>query len=170
MDPAARSLLLLWGFMGSGKSTIGRELAARAGVPFVDLDEALESRASMSIADIFAKRGEPFFRELEKRALEELLDEGGKAVVALGGGALLDERLRARSLAEAFVVTLTAPFEVLAARLEGTPRPLASRAAALFEERRSAYLEAHRTVDTSGDDVGVIVETLLNTWSGWRGA
>lgn len=168
MDPRARSLLLLWGFMGSGKSTVGRALAERAAVRFVDLDVELESRTKLSIAEIFAQRGEPSFRALEKDALEELLDQGGRAVVALGGGALLDERLRARALSEAFVVTLTAPLDVLSARLEGTPRPLASRAATLFEERKTAYLEAHHTVDTSGDDVGAIVETLLNTWSGWR--
>src|SRR3954471_2851015 len=99
----ARPTILLSGFMGAGKSTVGRRLAELAGVPFVDLDEAITARAGKSIAAIFAESGEAAFRALEAEELGRALEAQGPQVLALGGGALLDPVRRRAILERAFV-------------------------------------------------------------------
>src|SRR4051794_32967297 len=116
--------LLLNGFMGTGKSTAGRLVAARAGAAFVDLDDVIVARAGTGIPEIFAAEGEAGFRRREAEALDGLLAEPGARVVALGGGALLDPARRRAALARARVVTLTASAETIAARTAGAGRPL----------------------------------------------
>jgi shikimate kinase len=166
LEPRARPLVLLWGFMGAGKSTVGRALAARTGADFVDLDEQLELEGGISIAELFARHGEADFRARERRALEALLSGQGRRVVALGGGALLDEELRKRALSEGFVVVLAAPLATLQGRMRtSSERPLSGQAARLYKERASAYAEAHSTIDTSARTVAEVVEALLNAWS-----
>src|SRR5579862_1037491 len=155
-----RRPLLLSGFMATGKSTVGRLVAERAGRPFVDLDTRLEARLGMSIAAFFAARGEAAFRAEESAELERtLLDASADAapVVALGGGALLARDLRLRALDSAVVLTLQAsPAEV--AKRVGTRsgRPLldapdpARRALELLAQRAHAYAEAHAVLPTDG--------------------
>ena len=89
-----RSVVLV-GMMGAGKSSVGRRLASRLGVPFADADGEIEQAAGMTIPEIFAKHGEPYFRAGEARVIARLL-EGGPQVLATGGGALMDADTRAR--------------------------------------------------------------------------
>ncbi|MGB5197843.1 MAG: shikimate kinase, partial [Candidatus Deferrimicrobium sp.] len=85
--------VVLVGFMGSGKSSVGRELSRRFGAPFVDVDERIESAAGSTIRDLFAREGDPAFREREKAALRDALSVKG-CVIATGGGAFSDEENR----------------------------------------------------------------------------
>jgi shikimate kinase len=89
----SRSIVLV-GMMGAGKSSIGRRLAARLSIPFVDADTEIESAAGMTIPEIFAKHGEPYFRAGEARVIARLLEQGPQ-VLATGGGAVMDPHTRA---------------------------------------------------------------------------
>ncbi len=163
---------MLSGFMGAGKSTVGRRVAELAGVPFVDLDEAIVARAGKSIAAIFAESGEAAFRALEAEELGRALEAQGTQVLALGGGALLDPVRRRAILERAFVATLTAHPETLAQRTEGTLRPLLEgapdrtmRIRELCASRAGAYAEAHTTLATDGRTVDELAEALLAAWA-----
>ena len=165
-----RTTLLLQGFMGTGKSTVGRAVAERAGVPFVDLDDLVVDRAGRSIPEIFAALGEPAFRRLEAEALAHVL-QGPPHVVALGGGALLDRDRRRHALARARIVTLSARPETIAGRVAGHGRPLLDVAADrlarirdLLALRADAYAEAHATVVTDGRSVDAIAAEVVDAW------
>src|SRR5271155_3843047 len=106
-----RSIVLI-GMMGVGKSSIGRRLGARLGVPFVDADAEIEKAAGMSIADIFARHGEADFRSGEARVIARLLD-GGPQVLATGGGAVMNAATRAAIKAKGVSIWLSAEFDVL---------------------------------------------------------
>ena len=108
--------IVLVGLMGAGKSTVGRRLATRLGLPFVDADTEIESAAGMSISDIFAQFGEAYFRDGERRVIQRLID-GRPKVIATGGGAFVNDETRALILAEALAIWLDAPVEVLAERV-----------------------------------------------------
>ena len=108
--------IVLVGLMGVGKSTVGRRLAARLRLPFVDADNAIEQAAGMSIADIFEKFGEPYFRDGERRVIARLMD-GTPKVIATGGGAFINDDTRALILAEATAIWLNAHPGVLAERV-----------------------------------------------------
>ena len=148
---------MLVGMMGSGKSTVGRRLAARLERPFVDADHDLEATLGRSIASVFAEEGEDWFRDAEARHLEALLAAPEPTVVAAGGGVVLRPENRARLQREdVTVVWLRAEPAFLASRAEAKPhRPLlASGAAALEvfqrmdEQRRALYEEvADLTID-----------------------
>src|SRR3990170_6069047 len=108
--------VVLVGFVGSGKSSVGRVLARRFGAPFVDMDERIESAAGSPIRDLFAREGEPAFREREKAALRDALSVKG-CVIATGGGAFSDEENRVLLRSYAPVVYLEAAVEILLERL-----------------------------------------------------
>lgn len=108
--------IVLVGLMGAGKSTIGRRLATRLGLPFVDADSEIESAAGMTIADIFARFGEAYFRDGERRVIARLID-GTPKVIATGGGAFVQDETRALILAEALAIWLDAPVEILVDRV-----------------------------------------------------
>src|SRR5262245_403990 len=112
----ARSIVLV-GMMGAGKSSIGRRLAARLGVAFVDADAEIEKAAGMSISDIFTTRGEPEFRSGEARVIARLL-EGGPQVLATGGGAFMNPDTRAAIAAKGVSLWLKAEFDVLMRRIK----------------------------------------------------
>jgi shikimate kinase / 3-dehydroquinate synthase len=176
----ARPTLLLNGFMGSGKSTVGRLVAERAGALFVDLDEAITVRAGKPVDAIFRDLGEPAFRALEAELLAETLaaaaGEGAEpdrpSVVAVGGGALVHRERRREALNRACVVTLTAAPDTLVARTAGSTRPLLARAEdpvarvrELLEARAEAYLEAHAHVSTDERSPEQVAAAVLAAWS-----
>ncbi|HLH28555.1 MAG TPA: shikimate kinase, partial [Acidimicrobiales bacterium] len=121
--------LVLIGYRGTGKSTVGRIVAGRLGRPFLDADREIEARAGRSIASIFAESGEPAFRDWEERTLAELTAANPGAILATGGGAVLREANRRRLRAFGFVAWLTADPAELARRLEADRPGLAERPA-----------------------------------------
>lgn len=147
--------IVLVGLMGVGKTTVGRRLAARLGIPFVDADAEIETAAGMTIADIFARFGEPHFRDGERRVMARLID-GERKVIATGGGAFIDPATRALILAESTAVWLDADLDTLVQRVARRDhRPLlkdkdpAEVLGALAATRNPIYAEAHVTVRSS---------------------
>jgi shikimate kinase len=151
-----RPNVYLTGFMGTGKSAVGRALARRLRRPFTDLDAAVEKAAGLPVAEVFARRGEAAFRRLERRALARAAARGG-AVVALGGGALLDPRNRALAARTGTVVRLTCSRRELVRRLRRSRAerplldggPLDARVKRLLAARRGAYGGARFAVSTT---------------------
>ena len=164
--------IYLTGFMGAGKSTIGKSLARLTNRAFVDLDEQIESRQGRSIAEIFETAGEPEFREAEAAALRALPDRP-RLVVALGGGAQTRSRNRAWLAAHGVTVWLDLPWEALLERVrqqEGVRRPLfldEFRARELYEARRSIYGDSDLRIEISSQDsvdaVAMKIRDLLKT-------
>ncbi len=161
--------VFLVGFMGAGKTSVGRALALQLGWRFVDLDHRIEARMERSIAEIFRESGETEFRRVETLALRELLHElrhGEAAVIALGGGAFVQPENSAL-LREfgARVVFLDAPFDELRRRCEhlGTTRPLfadENQFRQLYEARRSGYMRAGWRVATAGKSVSEVAAEI----------
>jgi shikimate kinase len=156
-------VIVVVGFMGAGKSTVGRLLAAKLGLPFTDSDQVIEERAGKPIRRIFADAGEPVFRELEHSVIAGLL-AGPDAVLALGGGALGHEGTR-KLLAAVPVVYLRVGYgEALARVGADTGRPMLARpdVEALHAERQAVYASvATVAVDTDGRLPDEIVPDLL---------
>lgn len=147
-DPALDRSIVLVGLMGSGKSAIGRRLAARIGMNFVDADAEIEAAAGLSISDIFEVHGEQAFRDGERRVIARLLSEPAH-VLATGGGAFMDEETRQKIKERAFSVWLRADFDVLLRRVSRRDnRPLLKVEnkeevlRRLIEERYPIYQEA----------------------------
>jgi len=148
----SRSIVLV-GMMGVGKSSIGRRLAMRLGIPFVDADTEIEKAAGMSISDIFAHRGEADFRGGEARVIARLLD-GGPQVLAAGGGAFMNEATRQAICAKGVSIWLKADLDVLLRRISKrrNERPLLQTGdpeatlRALLVEREPTYAQADLTV------------------------
>lgn len=160
--------IFLVGFMGSGKSTVGQLLAERLGWEFVDLDDEIARRQGVTISEIFEQSGEPFFRDLEHRALveqAELVAAGRPRVVALGGGTFAVARNREQVESAGVSVWLDCPVTELWARVSGHDhRPLAqdrARFEALYEERRPAYGRADFRMDGTRS-AQQIVDTILS--------
>lgn len=154
--------LLLWGFMGVGKSTVGPLVAVASSLAFIDLDQVISAHAGCAIAQIFASEGEIGFRAREARALRSVL-AGPAAVVALGGGALLDPTLRREARACARLVTLTARPSTLRERLVGDHgRPLFdARFKSRLAERAAAYADVDARVATDGLTPAAIRDRVL---------
>jgi shikimate kinase len=151
--------VILTGFMATGKTEVGRRLARRLGAPFVDTDGLIEAAAHRPIADIFASDGEAHFRTLERDAVARACEVDG-AVIATGGGTLLDAENRRRLAAAGPIVCLLAAPEVVLRRVgDSSSRPLLAGAArpadrlgrirALLDERTPVYALATHSVDTS---------------------
>lgn len=158
--------LVLVGFMGTGKSTIGKRLAERLGWAFIDTDALIEQQQSMTISEMFRVHGEAFFRSVESRTIDEVLAGEGQ-VLATGGGAVLAEANRSSMLRNGYVVALKASAEVIIKRVaEDQGRPLLQgdlkeRVNTLMKQRKHAYDFAHLIIDTSALDVDPIVELIL---------
>ncbi|MEX0803947.1 MAG: shikimate kinase [Candidatus Binatia bacterium] len=157
----------LIGFMGVGKSAVGRTLAKRLKRRFVDLDRVIEKSEGMKVREIFAQKGEDYFRRLEKLTLAQVLQEEGQ-IVATGGGVIMDPEnlnlLREKTL----LVCLTASTDVLLSRVgNGSKRPLLKgpnrkeRIEALLKERQSYYAQAHVTIDTSKATMDQAVDQIV---------
>jgi len=159
--------IVLIGLMGVGKSTVGRRLAVRLGVPFVDSDAEIEQVSGYSIAEMFARFGEESFRDGERRVVRRLVD-GGPKVVATGGGVFINPETRAIILERATAVWLDADIGVLAERVtRRNVRPLLNNKnpsevlARLAAERRPIYAEAHVHVRTEAVPHGKAVDAII---------
>jgi shikimate kinase len=159
--------IVLVGMMGAGKSSIGRRLAQRLGIPFVDADTEIEIAAGMSVADIFAIHGEPDFRAGEARVIARLLD-GGAQVLATGGGAFMNADTRAAIAAKGVSLWLKAEFDVLMKRIKRRQdRPLlktddpAAKLQELIDLRYPTYRLADLTVQSREIPHDKIVDEIV---------
>lgn len=169
--------IVLVGMMGVGKTTVGRRLAGMLGWPFRDADDEIERAAQMSIPEIFATYGEPYFRSGERRVITRLVGEGGAPsgqVLATGGGAFVDPETRALILRRAVAVWLDSDVETLVARVGrkstrpllrgGNPREILTR---LKAERESAYAEAQIHVTSGNQPHHTTALTILKAIDAW---
>ena len=155
-----RSIVLV-GMMGAGKSSIGRRLAARLGIPFIDADVEIESAAGMTIPEIFDKHGEPYFRAGEARVIARLLD-GGPQVLATGGGSLMDAQTRALIGAKGVSIWLKADIDVLLKRTKRrNDRPLAEKIKDLLPIREPLYAQADIVVQSRDEPHDNIVDEIM---------
>lgn len=152
--------IYLVGFMGCGKSTVGRALAGELGWSFFDLDDEVERREGLPIAEIFEMRGEAAFREAETAALRERVKAvvcGRPQVISLGGGTFLSHENFELITNHGVTVWLDVPLDLILRRVAGfNHRPLARNPELLrelYEARRTAYERAEYRVDVAGDDV-----------------
>ncbi|MDR6551470.1 shikimate kinase [Paenibacillus qinlingensis] len=158
--------IVLVGFMGTGKSTVGRKLAERLGWSFCDSDTVLEEVQQTSIPELFRNHGEAHFRALETETLARILDSEGQ-VVATGGGAVLAATNRACMLQHGFVVALEATAATIIERVSAdTNRPLLQgnleeRVHTLMEQRKHAYNFAHASIDTTELTEDEIVDLII---------
>jgi len=164
----SRSIVLV-GMMGVGKSTIGRRLALRLKLPFVDADTEIEAAAGMTIPEIFEHHGEPHFRDGEARVIARLLDSG-PIVLATGGGAFMREETRSRIAAKAISVWLKADHDVIMRRVRRrADRPLLQTAdpegtvSRLLTEREPVYAKADLTIASRDVPHDKIVEECIET-------
>jgi shikimate kinase len=161
-----RSIVLV-GMMGSGKSSIGRRLATRLGIAFVDADSEIEQAAGMTIAEIFERHGEAYFRAGEARVIARLLDQGPQ-VLATGGGAFMNPDTRAAIRRKGVSIWLKAELDVLMKRIKRRgDRPLlksgdpAATLTALIEQRYPIYAEADLTVLSRDVPHDAIVDEIV---------
>jgi len=155
-----RSIVLV-GMMGAGKSSVGRRLAARLGIRFVDADSEIETAASMSIPEIFEKHGEDYFRSGEARVIARLLD-GGPQVLATGGGAIMDQKTRDLIHIKGISIWLKADVEVLMKRTKRRgDRPLAGKIKDLLPQREPVYAQSDIVVQSRDEPHDLIVEEIV---------
>jgi shikimate kinase len=157
--------IYLVGFMGAGKSTVARALAARLDWKVEDIDARVERDEHLDIPAIFRQKGEPYFRAKEREMLVQLLAERG-TVVASGGGTFADAANRELMLRDGVVIWLDASFSTIASRVPPDGRrPLASDRASLerlYNQRLSAYRLAHHRVDASRGPVDALVDEIID--------
>jgi len=177
--PANPSRIVLTGFMGAGKTTVGALLAERLGWDFFDSDFLVEARAGMTVADFFERRGEAAFRHLEALVIREARNpgSGGQFVLALGGGALEMPATRdfLASLTGTLIVFLEAPLETMIARCashaDGPVRPVLADRALLAErwsQRLPWYRQAHLTIGTAELSPHAVVERIVQELEQFR--
>lgn len=164
--PVHQRTIALVGLMGVGKSTVGRRLAKRLGLPFADGDIEIEAAAAMTVSDIFAELGEAEFRAGEARVMKRLL-EGPRRVLATGGGAILNPETRALLKARAVTVWMRADLETVAQRVQRRDtRPLLrgrdplTALQAMADVRYPVYATADLVVDVTGGAHVQAVETI----------
>ncbi len=163
----SRSVVLV-GMMGSGKSSIGRRLAAALDLPFSDADAAIEQAAGMTVEDIFSVHGEPYFREGEERVIKRLLQTGPQ-IIATGGGAVLSAKTRAEIASNGISIWLKAPVELLLQRVSrrenrpllktADPRAVLTR---LLSEREAHYAAARLVYESRDGPHEAAVEEILS--------
>ena len=166
--------IVLTGFMGTGKTAVGRHLAAELHAPFIDLDTVIAKKAGTSIKDIFATQGESAFRALEGQTIAEIAHQD-KTVIPSGGGALSDSKNRELLEKSGILVCLTARMGTLLERLKDDPtRPLLSgenleqKVERLMQERQSIYASCPVQIDTDAKTIAQVAEEIIQkvgaTW------
>lgn len=158
--------IILTGFMGVGKTSVGTQLAEDLGYAFVDTDTLIEADQKMPITAIFAKLGEPYFRDVEAKIIQEVMGRENQ-VVSTGGGAVIRDMNRAAFKKAGFVVCLTARPEVIFARIKHethrpllqTPDPMA-KIKELLDSRAKFYAQADVVIDTSERSVGAVIRDI----------
>ena len=155
-----RSIVLV-GMMGAGKSSIGRRLASRLGIPFIDADTEIESAAGMTIPEIFEKHGEPYFRAGEARVIARLLDNGPQ-VLATGGGAVMDPQTRALIGQKGISIWLKADIDVLLKRTKRrNDRPLVEKIKDLLPVREPIYAQADIIIQSRDEPHDTIIDEIM---------
>jgi len=156
-----RRSIVLVGMMGAGKSSVGRRLAARLGLPFVDADSEIESAAGMTIPEIFSTHGEDYFRSGEARVIARLLDSGPQ-VLATGGGAIMNQNTRDLIHIKGVSVWLKADLDVLLKRTKRrNDRPLADKMKDLLPLREPVYALSDVTVQSRDEPHDIIVDETI---------
>jgi shikimate kinase len=156
-----RRSVVLVGMMGAGKSSVGRRLAGRLGIPFVDADTEIESAAGMSIPEIFQKHGEPYFRAGEARVIARLLDHG-PSVLATGGGSVMDPHTRELIREKGVSVWLNADLDVLMKRTKRrNDRPLVDKIKELMPLRAPFYAKSDIVVQSRDEPHDTIVDEVI---------
>ena len=168
--------IVLVGLMGAGKTSVGRRLAEKLGMPFVDADHEIEAAAGKPIKEIFADHGEAYFREGERRVIQRLIGNGAQ-VLATGGGAYMNEETRARIQEHGISVWLRASLPLLMKRVaKRQDRPLLQAddpeavMRALMEKRYPVYALADVTVESRDVQHGQMVNDVIRAlaqWDGW---
>lgn len=168
--------IVLVGLMGAGKTSVGRRLAEKLGVPFVDADHEIEAAAGKSIKEIFADHGEPYFREGERRVIQRLIGNGAQ-VLATGGGAYINDETRARIQEKGISVWLRASLPLLMKRVgKRNDRPLLMAddpeavMRGLMETRYPIYALADIMVESRDVQHGQMVNDVIRAlaqWDGW---
>jgi shikimate kinase len=162
----SRNIILI-GFMGTGKTTVGKLLAARLGWSFVDTDARIESEQGVPVGELFEQRGETAFRQLETDMLERVVQQN-QQVIATGGGAVLQEMNRSLMMINGYVVALQADQSTIVSRVSGnSARPLlrgdvVERVSRLMEQRKFAYDFADQCIDTTQISVDQVVTLILD--------
>jgi shikimate kinase len=170
-DMVLTKTVALVGMMGAGKTSIGKRLATRLNVGFADADHEIEAAATLSVAEIFAKYGEPEFRRLERSVIARLLGEKPH-VLATGGGAYIDENTRARMKASAFTIWLKAPVEILLGRVRkrqghDQTRPLLANddmrgtLERILAVREPVYAMADMTLESGDEPHAVLLDKIV---------
>jgi shikimate kinase len=156
-----RRSIVLVGMMGAGKSSVGRRLSSRLGIPFVDADSEIEAAAGMTIPEIFETHGEPYFRAGEARVIARLLD-GGPQVLATGGGAVMNQQTRDLIRIKGISVWLKADLEVLLRRTKRrNDRPLSEKIKDLLPLREPVYAQADIVVQSRDEPHDIIVDEIV---------
>lgn len=164
LDSSKPQNLVITGFMGTGKTTVGQLVAQWLDLPFIDSDAELVERTGASISELFARHGEEGFRTIESVLCRWLASRAG-IVVATGGGMLVNVHNLAAMTASGLVVCLTASTEALEGRLKmSDERPLAWNWQQLLEQRRSAYAAIPHQVDTTGKAPQQVAEEVIALW------
>lgn len=159
--------IALVGFMGTGKSSVGRLLARRLGFKFLDTDLLIEKKEGRSIPEIFAEEGEEYFRRVESEVLEEIINSGDSFVLATGGGIVISAKNRRLLKDRTFPVLLTASPETIYRRTSGGGRPLLNltkpekRINELLKKREVYYREFKDRVDTEGKTLFEVTGEIL---------
>jgi len=168
--------IVLVGMMGSGKSSVGRRLAGRLGLPFVDADTEIETAAGMTIPEIFAQRGEAEFRDGERRVISRILTTRAPLVLATGGGAFMNSETRQRVKELGISVWLKAEPDVLMRRVrKRSNRPLLQTAdpeatlRRMLAEREPVYALADLTIQSSDEPHEIVVGDTIAALSGYLG-
>jgi XRE family aerobic/anaerobic benzoate catabolism transcriptional regulator len=167
-DEPAQPVIALLGLRGAGKTTIGRRLARRLRVPFVELDRRIEQAADLSLSELFSLHGEDYYRQLERDALHDVLAERGGMVIATGGGIVTSAETYAQLRRSALTIWLRAKPEDHWDRVvrQGDRRPMANHPQAMADlrarlaAREPLYALAHHAIDTSGIAVARTVQTI----------